>query len=268
MSPQAWAKSASGWSWPDETGTMTVHSFKELGRLSRKSPVGKIKNRVEKVRKLYARDGRRCYWCGRVMLPLHELDGFKGPKFPPEFPTIDHLVPRSHRGGNALSNLVVACPPCNHARGNDPTTVRPSPVAETTKCPDCENGVWAKADGRMCPTCDGAGELTAERTVTLLAQARSKIRSLQLDRDRARGKARALEHIIEGELGHGSARRDLSMTVQKQREIIRAMGDRIGTLKVELAEATGRDLAELIPFPRERERALGNALFIPHHQEP
>jgi 5-methylcytosine-specific restriction endonuclease McrA len=52
-------------------------------------------------RKVYKRDGRRCCNCGST-----------------ERLTIDHIVPRSRGGSNALDNLQVLCHDCNQAKGN------------------------------------------------------------------------------------------------------------------------------------------------------
>lgn len=50
------------------------------------------------------RDGPNCYWCGAP---------------PPKnwHHTLDHVIPRSAGGSNKISNLVMACEPCNQARG-------------------------------------------------------------------------------------------------------------------------------------------------------
>jgi 5-methylcytosine-specific restriction enzyme A len=32
--------------------------------------------------------------------------------------TVDHVIPRSHGGSDALANLVLACWPCNRAKGD------------------------------------------------------------------------------------------------------------------------------------------------------
>ncbi len=49
-----------------------------------------------------ARDGRRCVYCGDVEGPFH----------------IDHLFPVSRGGSNNPNNLVLACAPCNLAKGD------------------------------------------------------------------------------------------------------------------------------------------------------
>jgi 5-methylcytosine-specific restriction endonuclease McrA len=59
--------------------------------------IGKVRRR-----RIYARDGHRCVWCGRLAEKL----------------TLDHVVPRSHGGTKENQNLVTACMPCNRLRGN------------------------------------------------------------------------------------------------------------------------------------------------------
>jgi 5-methylcytosine-specific restriction endonuclease McrA len=46
--------------------------------------------------------GRRCAYCGASGRPLQ----------------VDHIVPRSRGGTDRLTNLTVACEPCNQAKGN------------------------------------------------------------------------------------------------------------------------------------------------------
>ncbi len=46
----------------------------------------------------------RCRYCGR-RLKLRRL-------------TLDHVVPRSRGGSNALENLVLSCLPCNHEKAD------------------------------------------------------------------------------------------------------------------------------------------------------
>lgn len=68
----------------------------------------RMKGRVKfnKFRELAARDGDQCHYCEIL------LDD--------ENRTIDHVVPASENGGNGSDNLVLACEPCNNARGNMP----------------------------------------------------------------------------------------------------------------------------------------------------
>lgn len=50
------------------------------------------------------RDGPRCWICGRRLTMITA--------------TLDHVIPRSKGGTNALRNLRLACSPCNSERGN------------------------------------------------------------------------------------------------------------------------------------------------------
>jgi 5-methylcytosine-specific restriction endonuclease McrA len=53
-------------------------------------------------RALFARDGWRCVYCGTAGGRL----------------TLDHVVPRSRGGESVWENVVTACAPCNHRKGN------------------------------------------------------------------------------------------------------------------------------------------------------
>jgi hypothetical protein len=61
-----------------------------------------------KMLRLVARDGEHCVWCST---PLTHLSPHA---------TVDHVRCRSHGGGDALDNLVLACAPCNNRRANRP----------------------------------------------------------------------------------------------------------------------------------------------------
>ena len=72
-----------------------------------------------KREKIALRDGSYCCYCGRFLSPLDR--------------TIEHyFVPRSLGGSNHLSNLKIACDPCNKARGNNPV---PPPLKKTSSFP-------------------------------------------------------------------------------------------------------------------------------------
>lgn len=62
------------------------------------------KRRKSKKKTLMERDGSHCYWC-RKTLTLKTA-------------TFEHIVPHSRGGSLANDNLVLACQPCNLARGN------------------------------------------------------------------------------------------------------------------------------------------------------
>lgn len=69
--------------------------------VKRKSPDWNRKVRAE----LLLRDSSTCHWCKL--------------RVKPNVATIDHLVPLSRGGTNKMKNLVLACSPCNAARGNE-----------------------------------------------------------------------------------------------------------------------------------------------------
>jgi hypothetical protein len=57
-------------------------------------------------RRIFARDGHRCVYCGRV-LPEEQL-------------SLDHVEPRRKGGDHSDGNLVTACLPCNRLKGGRP----------------------------------------------------------------------------------------------------------------------------------------------------
>lgn len=95
--------------------------------------------RTRRWRALTARDQRDgklfCHWCAReVFRQPGETRGH------PHTATIDHVIPRSRGGTNDLSNLVIACSPCNHKRGRSmPTfTVSPDVLTMTGQVPQLQ----------------------------------------------------------------------------------------------------------------------------------
>jgi 5-methylcytosine-specific restriction endonuclease McrA len=50
------------------------------------------------------RDSNTCQYCGK--------------KFEPRKLTMDHVMPKAQGGKNSWENLVAACHPCNHKKGN------------------------------------------------------------------------------------------------------------------------------------------------------
>jgi 5-methylcytosine-specific restriction endonuclease McrA len=52
----------------------------------------------------------RCIHCrARIVVPLDLRE--------PASATLEHIVPRTHGGSDALDNLALACARCNHAKG-------------------------------------------------------------------------------------------------------------------------------------------------------
>jgi 5-methylcytosine-specific restriction endonuclease McrA len=63
------------------------------------------RRRAQLRRSLAARDGQRCFYCRAGFAALAEA-------------TIDHLIPKSVLPGWRQFNLVLACRPCNEAKGD------------------------------------------------------------------------------------------------------------------------------------------------------
>jgi 5-methylcytosine-specific restriction endonuclease McrA len=64
-------------------------------------PPGTLSRRRRRQEKVFERDGRRCVECGAT----GRL-------------TVDHIVPRSKGGTDALENLQTMCSPCNGRKGD------------------------------------------------------------------------------------------------------------------------------------------------------
>jgi 5-methylcytosine-specific restriction endonuclease McrA len=63
------------------------------------------KRRAQIRRSLAIRDGRACFYCAVPFVDLADA-------------TIDHLIPQSVLPGWRQFNLVLACRPCNNAKGD------------------------------------------------------------------------------------------------------------------------------------------------------
>lgn len=61
-------------------------------------------NRKRRRRSLLKSQGPFCFYCKQ--------------EFPEKELTLDHKIPYSKGGKSHLGNLVLACEPCNHAKGN------------------------------------------------------------------------------------------------------------------------------------------------------
>lgn len=87
-------------------GQLMPVSEKEAEK-QRGNPKSKARRNLKpaKIRqKLRERDGRECWFCAVEMTPYEE--------------TIEHLIPKSDDGTNALSNLVLAHRACNQRAGD------------------------------------------------------------------------------------------------------------------------------------------------------
>lgn len=65
---------------------------------------------------VFARDGHRCVQCGgRFPVPQSGVNWMRSMG---NFLTVDHVIPRSKGGVNAMWNLVAMCYDCNQAKGD------------------------------------------------------------------------------------------------------------------------------------------------------
>jgi len=88
-------------------------------KCSEKEWKGAIRKRIRKygveyqqgitLGKLTARDGMRCYICGKTCDWSDRRWGNLGP----DYPTIDHVIPLAKGGGHTWGNVRVACARCN-----------------------------------------------------------------------------------------------------------------------------------------------------------
>jgi 5-methylcytosine-specific restriction endonuclease McrA len=70
-----------------------------------------------RISNLIARDGPKCYLCGRTL----DRSQYH----------IEHIIPRSRGGTNHPSNLAVACVPCNYRKGDAYVSIR---IADRIPC--------------------------------------------------------------------------------------------------------------------------------------
>lgn len=70
--------------------------------------------RSKKRHRVFERDGMICQYCGILCHPRRRMR--------PDKATIDHRIPRSQGGSNAMANLVTACWACNNRKGNLPAS--------------------------------------------------------------------------------------------------------------------------------------------------
>ncbi len=82
---------------------------------------------------LFARDGYCCQYCGRHRRQLRGR----------QFLTRDHVRPISRGGDNSWQNVVTACSPCNHRKGNGLPEEVGMGLRSAPREPDYVHLVWA-----------------------------------------------------------------------------------------------------------------------------
>lgn len=84
-----------------------------------------MRNNSRTIKLLYHRDGPSCFYCGKNMMNFTEYTRTKGrlaandiKRAPVNYPTINHILPKTMGGVSKLYNLVVACAGCNKRKGD------------------------------------------------------------------------------------------------------------------------------------------------------
>jgi len=68
-------------------------------------------NSAKMTLRLIDRDGLHCHYC-KVLLKFTDAIGLRNRG------TVEHIIPSSKGGTDDMSNLVLACVPCNTKKGN------------------------------------------------------------------------------------------------------------------------------------------------------
>lgn len=90
-----------------ELNRRIIRALEIQERRAAKGAQAQLPNRLLTLQKLTDRDGWTCAYCPRALV--------LGPAQP--CATVDHVVPKALGGhGRALTNLVLACKPCNTAK--------------------------------------------------------------------------------------------------------------------------------------------------------
>lgn len=189
------------------------------------------------IRSLYIRDGRQCAYCGRPMMTITELEEFDyeaGKRLPANFPTLDHVIPRSEGGKTVLDNLVIACATCNNKKGNKATYIAKQQWKTFSEnlgqCPECK-GVEGS---EFCRICLGSGELSTQRYHEVVDMLSREAKSQRKKAQQARARVRKLEEIVfeyEGSKpGQIKDREQLIQAIENLKGTVTAMATRIKEL--------------------------------------
>lgn len=94
------------WNWTDGCGGWLFGLIEERAAEMGLPLPAFVRSQRPVLLHLLERDGPLCRYCGAPTSLAY-----------PD-PHIDHVVPKSKGGGNELTNLVIACPPCNLSKGS------------------------------------------------------------------------------------------------------------------------------------------------------
>lgn len=85
--------------------------------MARRKPTHEEK--IGLLRKVYARDGSTCFYCGTGLLPLDDLPKCDSAhRLPRNYPTLDHIIPQALGGAWHKGNLRASCIDCNHNKSH------------------------------------------------------------------------------------------------------------------------------------------------------
>jgi HNH endonuclease len=189
------------------------------------------------IRALYIRDGRLCVYCGREMMTLPGVEAWEhepGIRLPGDFPTLDHIVPKSQGGRTVLDNLVIACATCNGKKGNQATYVSKQQFKKFSTvlgtCPECKE----MAGRVMCRICRGAGLLDENRYHEVIDMLHREANAAKKKAQQARHQVRKLEEIVreyEGVTpGHIKDRVHLLRAIENLKTTVKSQAERIKEL--------------------------------------
>lgn len=189
------------------------------------------------IRSLYIRDGRQCVYCGKPMMSISDLEKFDyeaGKRLPADFPTLDHVTPRSEGGRTVLDNLVVACATCNNKKGNQATYVAKQQWKEFSdhlgQCPECKGVQGCE----LCRICLGSGELDTRRYHEVVDILSRESKGARKKAQHARARVRKLEEVVaayEGSKpGQIKDREQLIRVIENLKATVKAMGETIKEL--------------------------------------
>lgn len=139
------------------------------------------------ISQIYKRDGRRCFYCGRSTLGIEEINKNTA-GIPKNYPTLDHIIPRSRGGRWVLWNLRIACKDCNVSKGSDMPLVWLTD--KRVPCMHCHG--FGHIATKACDVCVGKGDLDFERALFVADAAMRELNRARMARDETAAQLEAL----------------------------------------------------------------------------